>query len=201
MRCPAGSTKLPRPPRTSAHTVVAFRAFSRAVKGRPRAAAAVNTRRVPSCWKPHASRNRTARACLVKGREGQGSAAGELQERELPCGRQGDVPANTRVEGLGLQIQAPEPFLVRVFTNCVRRANVVSMQAPIDVAHGGDSGHSTYSNPEFSAETPQPPACPGLRVCSTRTRHHTGGVATSAHPTSITSRAAYLARSSPSSRW
>ena len=133
-------------------------------------------------------------------REGQG-AAGELQERELPCGRQGDVPANTRVEGLGLQIQAPEPFLVRVFTNCVRRANVVSMQAPIDVAHGGDSGHSTYSNPEFSAETPQPPACPGLRVCSTRTRHHTGGVATSAHPTSITSRAAYLARSSPSSRW
>ena len=95
MRCPAGSTKLPRPPRTSAHTVVAFRAFSRAVKGRPRAAAAVNTRRVPSCWKPHASRNRTARACLVKGREGQGSAAGELQERELPCGRHGTAGRRT----------------------------------------------------------------------------------------------------------
>lgn len=158
-------------------------------------------RRVGSHTPPGIARRGHAWSRAGKCREVQQGSFRNESCRVDGTARQGDVPANTSVEGLGLQIQAPEPFLVRVFTNWVRRANVVSVQAPIDVAHGGGSGHSTYSNPEFSAETPQPPACPGLRVCSTRTRHHTGGVATTTHPTSITSRAAYLARSSPSSRW
>ena len=200
MRCPAGSTKLPRPPRTSAHTVVAFRAFSRAVKGRPRAAAAVNTRRVPSCWKPHASRNRTARACLVKGRAGCSGGASGTRVAVWTAGRRtGQHESGRPWTPDSSSGTVPCPGVHELRSACKRCQHAGTNRC--STAHGGDSGHSTYSNPEFSAETPQPPACPGLRVCSTRTRHHTGGVATSAHPTSITSRAAYLARSSPSSRW